>query len=282
MGFSTHLFSSVRFFHSYKTKGKELVNYSKPLIINNIAWWVNSLSDRYIVVFFCGVAENGIYSVATKIPTILNVFQQIFNQAWSLSSTKEFDPDDSDGFFANTYRAYNCFMTIICSAVIALDIPLAKILYAKEFYQAWKYVPWLTIGILFGALVGVLEGIFIAVKDSKTPAKCTAAGAITNICLNFILVPAYGAFGASVATAVCYLEIWVTRLICSKKYIALRINLKRDVVSYILLVIQAAALVLFNGLYVVQIFIFLLIMALYVRDFFLIISRIFNSLPLKK
>ena len=281
LSFSTRFLSSIHLFHSYRAKEKELVSYSKPLIINNIAWWINSLSDRYIVVFFCGVAQNGIYSVATKIPTILNVFQQIFNQAWSLSSTKEFDPNDADGFFANTYRAYNCFMTIVCSAVIALDIPLAKILYAKEFYIAWKYVPWLTIGILFGALVGVLEGIFIAVKDSKTPALCTAAGAATNIFLNLILVPTYGALGASVATAICYLEIWITRLICSKKYIALHINLKRDAVSYVLLAIQAITLVFFNEMFIVQLIIGLLVLALYVKDISFITAKLFKKLSVK-
>lgn len=76
-----------------------MMDYSRPLIANSIAWWINNASDRYIVIFFCGLAENGIYSVASKIPSILNIFQSIFNQAWTLSAVKDFDSEDKHGFF---------------------------------------------------------------------------------------------------------------------------------------------------------------------------------------
>ena len=265
----TRLASDAHLMRPYSKLREETTGYSKPLIVNSIAWWANSLSDRYIVTFFCGIAANGVYSVATKIPSILNVFQTIFNQAWSLSSTRAFDPEDKDGFFGNTYRAYNCLMTIVCAAVILADKPLARFLYVKDFYVAWQYVPWLTIAILFGALVGFLEGIFVAVKDSKTPAKCTLAGAVTNIALNFILTPVFGALGAAVATTVCYLEIWIARLYLSRRYVRFRINLVRDVVSYILLVVQSLAVLTIVDdvlMYSVAGATFVLIVVLYLKD----------------
>ena len=76
-----------------------MIAYSAPLVLNAIGWWVNSASDRYVVTWLCGLAVNGIYSVGYKIPSIINVFQTIFNQAWFLSAVKEFDPQDKDGFF---------------------------------------------------------------------------------------------------------------------------------------------------------------------------------------
>lgn len=261
----------------YRQLRKEMIAYSLPLIANSIAWWVNSVSDRYIVTLFLGIAANGVYSVATKIPAILNVFQGIFNQAWSLSSTKSFDPEDKDGFFANTYRAYNCFMTIVCSAVVLANKPLASFLYAKDFYIAWRYVPWLTLAILFGALVGFLEGIYIAVKDSKTPAKCTLAGAVTNIVLNFALVPVMGALGAAIATAVCYLEIWVARLWLSRRYMRFHINIKRDVASYILIVAQSVALLTIANdtlMYAVVSVLFVLVVLLYLKDIALVAGKV--------
>lgn len=253
----------------YTKQTKDLLNYARPLIANSVAWWVNNLSDRYIVTFFCGVAANGVYSVATKIPSILNVFQTIFNQAWSISSTRDFDPEDRDGFFANTYRTYNCLMTLICSAIVLADKPLAHFLYANDFYIAWQYVPWLTIAILFGALTGYLEGFFIAVKDSKTPARSTVAGAVTNIIMNFALTPWMGPLGAAIATAVCYLETWVLRLWFSQRYIKLRIRLGRDCVTYVLIVAQSVALLLISDslqMYSVVGGLFLVIFLLYLGD----------------
>lgn len=252
-----------------------MLNYCKPLIANSVAWWVNNTSDRYVVIFFCGLAENGIYSVASKIPSILNVFQSIFAQAWTLSAVKDFDPEDKNGFFANTYRAYNCSMVLICSAIIVGNKILAHFLYAKDFYVAWRYVPWLTIAIVFGSLSGYIGGFFSAVKNSKIFAQSTVVGAVSNIMLNLILTPMMGALGAAIATAVCYFVVWVMRYWHSKKIIKLKINLHRDLVTYVLLVIQS--IILLNEkvalLYGVEIGIFLIIAMLYAGDLVAIIRK---------
>ena len=72
-------------------------------------------------------------------------------------------------------------MVVLCSAIIVADKILASFLYAKDFYVAWKYVPWLTIAILFGAISGYIGGFFSAVKNSKIFAQSTVVGAILNI-----------------------------------------------------------------------------------------------------
>lgn len=263
----------VRFLQ-FSVEEEAMTNYSKPLIANSIAWWVNNVSDRYIIVFFCGLAENGIYSVAGKIPSILNIFQTIFNQAWTLSAVKDFDPEDNNGFFSNTYKAYNCMMVIVCSSIIVADKLLAKFLYAKDFYIAWKYVPWLTIAILFGALSGYLGGFFSAVKNSKLFATSTIMGAIINVVLNLIFTPLYGAIGAAVATAISYFVVWAFRYCQSKKYIKMKINITRDIVSYILLIMQSI-LILINGLkmYIFVGLVFVIICLLYLNDIILVINK---------
>jgi len=46
---------------------KDLAKYSFPLVIGNLAAWVLSLSDRYILEFFRGSQEVGIYSASYNI-----------------------------------------------------------------------------------------------------------------------------------------------------------------------------------------------------------------------
>lgn len=258
---------------------KEMISYSSPMIANSISWWINNVSDRYIVTWFCGIAANGIYSVSTKIPTILSVFQTIFNQAWALSAVKDFDSKDKSGFFSNTYKAYNCLMVIFCSIIIATDRILAKFLYIGQFYIAWKYVPFLTIAIVFGALTGYFSGFFTAVKDSKVYATSTMYGALVNIILNFVLVPTIGVIGASISTAVCYVVVWIIRLFQSRKYIQIKINWGRDISSYLILVIQTEVLFMLPNnvyLYVVQLFFILIIFLLYKNDIKGLVVKIFK------
>lgn len=270
------MLQTANFHLKYSTENKEMLSYSKPLIANALAWWINNASDRYIVIFFCGLAANGVYSVASKIPSILNVCQGIFNQAWELSAVKDFDPNDESGFFAKTYRTYNCLMTIVCSMIIVFDKFLAKILYAQNFYDAWKYVPWLTIAILFGAMSGYVGGFFSAVKNSKVFAISTVVGAISNIVLNIIFTPVIGPMGAAIATTICYGEVFFIRFIQSRKYIKLKINVVRDVCSYILLIIQAIALCTIKNeifMYGVVIGLFLVVVVCYVADMKLVLSK---------
>ena len=259
----------------FAAEKKAMLDYSKPMIANSVAWWLNNTSDRYVVIFFCGLAENGIYSVASKIPSILNIFQSIFSQAWTLSAVKDFDPEDKNGFFANTYRAYNCMMVLICSGIIVADKILASFFYAKDFYVAWRYVPWLTIAIVFGSLSGYIGGFFSAVKNSKIFAQSTVVGAVSNIILNLILTPILGALGAAIATAVCYFVVWAMRYWHSKKFIKLRINLGRDLVTYGLLVVQSVMMLMLDGIvmYGVEIGLLLVIMLLYVGDLMAIVNK---------
>lgn len=258
---------------------KEMLRYSSPMIANSISWWVNSVSDRYIVTWFCGIAANGIYSVSTKIPSILDVFQTIFNQAWALSAVKDFDSKDKSGFFSNTYKAYNCLMVVICAFIIANDRILAKFLYIGKFYGAWRYVPFLTIAIVFGALTGYLGGFFTAVKNSKVYATSTIYGATVNIILNFILVPIIGALGASISTAVCYVVVWLVRVFQSKKYISMKVNWLRDISSYLLLVAQTVFLLVMPEniwMYMVQLILVCAILLLYKNDAMQLVKKVIS------
>lgn len=272
-----NMFKDFNIIKDYSTQHREMITYSIPLIANSLAWWINNASDRYVVVFFCGLAANGVYSVASKIPSILNIFQTIFGQAWSLSAVRDFDPKDESGFFTNTYNVYNCLMTIICSAIIVADKFLAKFLYAKNFYIAWRYVPWLTIAILFGALSGYIGGFFTAVKDSKAYANSTLFGAIINIILNLIFTPVIGALGAAIATTISFIVVWIIRLQQSKKYIKMKIEVKRHIFSYIMLLLQSFFLLIINEncyLYIIEISIFFVVIFIYIRD----ISKLFVKL----
>lgn len=258
-------------FGAYDTKlKKSMLDYSKPMIANSIAWWVTNVSDRYIVAWMCGRAANGIYSVGYKIPSILNIFQTIFNQAWMLSAVKDIDLEDRNGFFSRMYNLYNFSMVLLCSVLIAATRFTARILYAKDFYAAWKYAPFLLLAIVFGSISGYMSGVFSAVKRSEIIAQSTVVGAVSNLVMNVILVSFSGALGAAIATAISYAVVWSIRIIYLKSYMKIRLYLFRDMVSYFILTVQAVLLLLFQQesvhLYFVELMLFLVLLILYARE----------------
>lgn len=247
---------------------KEILEYSRPLVFNNIAWWINNVSDRYIVTWLCGLGANGIYSVAYKIPSVLNIFQTIFNQAWTLSAVKEFDKN-SGAFYSRIYRIYNCGMVTICSFLVFLDRVIAHVLFKQEFFAAWQFAPFLMISVVYGSLSGMLGGIFSAAKKSKIFARTTLLGAAVNTALNIALVYFMGPLGAAIATLVSYIIVWAARLISANKIVPLDINLTRDIISYVLLIGQSVFWFLPLStplIYAGEGVFVLLILALYIRD----------------
>ena len=223
-----------------------MLRFSEPLMLNNISWWVNGVSNRYVITWLCGVAANGIYAVSYKIPSILVMLQGIFSQAWTLSAVKDFDKDDKNGFFSKMYSSYNVSMVLACSILIIASRIMAKFLYQGEFFEAWKYVPFLLISAIFGALSGYVGGIFAAVKDTKIFGQTSILGAVVNLALTIVLVWKIGVIGAAISALVSNAVIWAIRIRVVKRYINMKLNLLVDIISYLLLCIQTLILFIWN------------------------------------
>ena len=217
---------------------KEMILYCFPLAFNGVAWWINNASDKYILTFFCGVTANGIFSVAYKIPTILSTLQGIFYNAWSVSAITEFDKKDSDGFIGNIYVLYSCISVTGCSVIMICNVFIARILYAKDFFAAWEYVPFLLLGAVFHGLT-LFEGcLYSAAKKTKEVFYTTLAGAFVNTAANFIFIQIIGPLGAAIATMLGYFVIWILRTRGIFQFIKLRVDWKRQVFILIILLIQ--------------------------------------------
>ncbi|MEE0728311.1 MAG: oligosaccharide flippase family protein [Clostridium saudiense] len=260
--FHAKLYSYISVNYS-KIQAREMIKYSFPMILSAIAWWINNASDRYIVSWMLGVSASGIYAVASKIPSILTTFQNIFMQAWSISAIKEFDKNDQDGFIGNMYTLVSCLLSVLCSMIILFNLFISKMMFSGEFYIAWKYVPPLVLSITVDGLALFLGNLFYAVKDTKSRALTTICGAIFNTLLNFILIKLIGVYGAAIATFVGYFSGFVISRILIKKYIHMQTNMKANDCVLLLLIIQVVMAYYGNRFCILQFTIFISIIFIY-------------------
>lgn len=232
------LWKYIQYSSMNKELNKEMLIYCVPLIATILGWWVNSTSDRYVVTFICGIAANGLLSVSYKIPQIINTLQGIFIQAWQISAIKEYGEQDTAKFYGKTFSWINMLMCAACSWLIILTRPLASILYANDFYQAWQYVPFLLIASVWNSASGMLGPILAAKKDSKAMMWSAVIGALANIIMNIGLVYLIGIQGATIATAICSFIIYAIR----KKAIGQEIEIKHYgviLLTWMILCVQA-------------------------------------------
>ena len=245
---------------------KQMLIYSIPLIFNGIAWWINSAFDRYSIVYLRGVDQNGLYSAASKIPQILAIINSVFAQAWSLSAIRDVEIDDNDGFFSETYNAYNCVLVVTGGLIISLNIPLAHILFSSEFYEAWRFAPILVISTVFNALASFLGGAFTKAMRTGIYAKTTIFSTLVNILLNIIFINTFGTIGAAIATAASFFVLWIIRLIASRKYVTINAKIVKHFVSYAVLIAQVITEHLKMQFSVLQIAFMIILVILYYKE----------------
>ena len=221
------------------TLGRRMVAYSSPLIVNSVSWWINSASSRYIIIWISGIAANGLFSAANKIPSIISIVANLFNSAWVMSSVKEFDPEDKERFFSKTYKTFSGMIMICCALLITGSYILGNFLYRGEFHPAWMIAPLMTLGAAFSAVAGYLGGIFAAAKRTKIFAYSTFAGCVANIILCAILTKLFGVMGAAAAIAISNYVILVIRFVQIKGFMRIDLGLFREHVVYALLIAES-------------------------------------------
>ena len=226
----------------------EMLRYSIPLIPNSLSWWVSNSADKYVLTFFCGLSVTGIYSVSQRIPSMFSIVSTVFMSAWQISAIEDFGSERSRNFFGKIYRSYSSLNILIVSALICFTRILAKFLFSNDFYIGWRFVPVLLFAYLFFAMAGFLGTVYTAAKKTKMVFISTVISALSNIVMNFMLIPRFGGMGAAIATFVSYFLVWLIRLIDSRKIIQISIDLRKDAMGYFIILAQVI-LMLLNSTY---------------------------------
>lgn len=262
--YSTKAWRYISYKYTNRDTELRMLRYCIPLIFTAVGWWVNSASDRYVVVGMLGVGATGILSVSYKIPSIINTVQSIFVQAWQISAIKEYGETDSKEFYGSSFMCLNSIMVILCAGIILLTRPLAHVLYAKDFYQAWQYVPFLVISNVINTSAGFLGPILAAKKNSKVMAQSAIWGAVVNLILNFLLVYYIGIQGATLATMISSYVIYQVRRTATKKEFYID-KYSHIILSWMMLIIQAIIEVYVQNYYI-ELTIVVIIILLYSKS----------------
>ena len=196
----TRLWRAVKLKSISKQTIVTMLKFCLPLVPTTIFWWITGVSDRYMVDMMCSPEMNGLYTAAYKIPNLLIYAISIFDSAWKLSVSAEEDPEACAAFYSRVWQAYTTLAFLGGGCLILGSRLLAGLLFAGDFVEAWVYIPTLTFATVFTALCTFLGSVYFASKKTMGSMLTALAGAVLNIALNLLLIPPFGAMGASVAT----------------------------------------------------------------------------------
>lgn len=199
----------------------EMSKYALTLVPNSLLWWVTGAADKLMITFFISAAANGIYSVSTKLPTMMATLNFVLMQAWQYSAIKESDSQDRVEYNNKMFRIYMSTLSLVCAGLLFINRPFMQVYVSDAFRGAWRYCPFLVVASLFSTLGEFVGTSYFVEKDMKGNLKSAAVGAATNVILNIILIPSLGVTGAAITTCVSYVVVLIFRLKDTYKYLPL-------------------------------------------------------------
>jgi len=252
---------------------KEMLIFSLPLIPNTLMWWIMGVSDRYLITYYLGLSATGLYAVAVKIPSILNIVNTIFFQAWQMSAIEEADSKEKSLFYTKVFNIFSVLMLTATSFIILILKPIMSVLVADSFFESWKYVPFLLLGVVFSSFSGFLGTNYIAAKKTSGVLKTSLVGGVINILLNVLLIPIIGINGAAIATMISFFLVWILRIRDTKVFVDIQINKLKLILTLIIIYIQIFVLYNVAANLEMQILFFILLLLTNMKELKIMVIR---------
>ena len=219
-----------------------MIKYSFVLIPNTFMWWIINSSDRIMVTAMIGAAANGIYAISYKIPSMIQIFSNIFNQAWTYSAIRENESEDRDEYSNKVYYRITAMALMSGVGILAIIKPFLHYYVSAEYYIAWMYTPFLIIGYVFITMGAFLATTYTVNKNSKGFLFSSCCGAVINVILNFLLIPIFGINGAAISTGISYIAVFIYRVIDTRKYFKIDIFNKRHLMAIGILLLASVTI----------------------------------------
>lgn len=205
-----------------KKRCVEMLRYSVPLIPNAIMMWLVAALNRPVMESYLGIDAIGIFAVANKFPGILSMLFAIFLQAWSISVLEEFGKKDYPIFYNKILRLGVTLLIFLLCIVTFLSKFMVSFFASQAFFEAWRYIPVLTLGIVFSCISSISGSHFWATKESKYLFYSSIFGALVAVLGNFLLIPLWGIMGASISYVLSFVTVTLIRIGYGWRYVRIQ------------------------------------------------------------
>lgn len=189
-------------------RGKQLLQESWPLVLSSVAVFIYSKIDQ-IMLGSADQTELGYYAVAVKLSEVCDFLPVIIASSIfpKLAQLREKNYAE----YIKKFQIYSDTMLFLWLGValpISLLAPfIVHTLYGEQ-YAASAQVLSVYVWAQFGSNFGVARNTYFALEGQlRYGLYLTVVGSIFNIVLNSLLIPKYGALGATVATLITYFYV---------------------------------------------------------------------------
>lgn len=203
---------------------RSMIKYSLPLTPSTVSWWLATSANGYFVNNMLGREANGLYAASSKLPGIIIIISGIVSQAWQMSAVTERNSRTVANFYTNVFNIFQGVVYVVAAGMLLFNKQLNSF-FGSDYTEAYKYTPFIIIGVMFSCFSTFLNSIYLADKRSGRSFVTTFIGSMLNILLSFLLVPVIGIYGATIGSMLNFGVVFVIRAIDTRKIVFITYNM---------------------------------------------------------
>lgn len=196
----------ITFFRFSGTRAKSLLTDSWPLILTNLAIFLQARFDQVMLGEMLGAREVGQFSAAMKLIEVFGFVPTVIysSVAPAITSAKLQGEGCYQERLTNVYRLMFVLFIVTALPIFLFSERIVVLLYGPEYRQAGVLLSLFAVRLFFTNF-GVAKSLFITNENLFRYALITScSGAVLNVTLNYLLIPRYASVGAIWAMIVSF------------------------------------------------------------------------------
>ncbi len=240
---------------SKKEITKDLITYSWPIIFMNLLFGFFYWIDSFLIGYFKGVSEVGLYNAAVPLATLLIITTPLFLKLFFPIIVKEYSKKNMPLIKEISKQIGKwVFMINFPIFVLMLLFPgaIINLFFGKDYLLASTALRFLSVGVMFYSIGLISSNLILMTGKSKILLWNAVLATLLNIFLNLIFIPmptifgidnSSGINGAAFATMTSMILSNSLLIYKAKKYTSI-IPIRKKIVRIILVTIIPTTLLL--------------------------------------
>lgn len=246
------------------TKG-DLIKHIKPLLILFIPFIAVSLykyMDKIMIGNLSGKIELGYYENAEKVinipMTIITSFGTVMLPRMAHLSNS--DESLSFKYISMSFKYIMCLAFALAFGLAGVGQIFAPVFWGNEFMDSGMIILGLSVTIPFLAFANIIRTQYlIPRKKDKEFLISVIMGAVVNLLINCILIPQYGADGATIGTIFAEIAVCLVQCVYVRKELLIGKYIKNCTYFFVI------GFIMFIGVYLIGIKLGISIMTLFIQ-----------------
>lgn len=221
--------------YTFPISNKELFSYGIPLMFAGGVFLLFQATAKIMIKSMCNDTELGIFASALSLISIIAIIQSSFTTIWWPTVMKKYEEEpDNHSFYINACDTIS-FIMLLVGSILILSKDFLVLLLGENFHNAVDVLPFMLFQpILYTISETTVLGLIFK-KKSKHQLYISMIALISNIALNYILIPLIGIVGAALSSSLSFMLFFALRTFLANKAYKIKLHYRKLIISILAL-----------------------------------------------